>query len=397
MSTPSSWVIEPRDTLVVRDARSIKGTNRMRSLPFPLPPTVAGCVRTRIGPLAGDWPALLHDVELAGPWLVDLQTNTPLMPAPRDCYWTGAPGDDSAWHRHQLAPARTLPTGFATNLPEDVMLVEPTSRPAELSKAKNGPRFWRWDETLAWLTNPASGPALIKDGKVVLPGPKKALVAEERTHVGIEPEKHTARESALFSTEGLRFHSRIDPNEHTLDVNQFGIGFTVGGPRAAALQPGLVRLGGEGRISRLTAAPGVVPTPNDALKKALEKHSGRVRVLLLTPGLFTEGWRPSDDTLRRLFGEGARLVAACVDRPLTVSGWEILINPQRRKGEEKEMGPKASRRAVPAGSVYWVETTLKGQDLIQNAWMESLCDRDPHIDGEQAVRDGFGRMLLGVG
>lgn len=390
MSTAlTPWLIEPRDTLVVRDARSLAGTNRMKSLGFPLPPSVAGCIRTRLGSATQDWEGTL-EVELAGPWLVDRHSGLPLIAAPRDCYWTGAGRQD--WDRHRLAPT-PMPAGFDSNLPNEVTLVNepaPGSASASQAKPKSGPDFWWWKDALGWLTAPQSGDA----GR--LPGPMKALINEDRMHVGIDPQTHAAREGALYSTVGLRFDGA--KHEGSEDKARFALGFAVGSGGPGPLTPGLVRLGGEGRISRL--APGTatqMPVPDDALQQALAQHTGTIRVLLLTPGLFAQGWRPSEDTLRRIFGPDARLVAACVDLPLTVSGWEIRINPQRKPGQEKEMGPKASRRAVPAGSVYWVETSLKGPDLIQMAWMQSLCDPDPRIEGEQAIRDGFGRMLLGVG
>lgn len=381
----SLWTIEPRDRLVVRDARSQAGTNRLKSLPFPLPTTVAGCVRTRIGSARQDWIDVAQQVTLVGPWLVDLgRDHQPLAPAPRDCFWVGGPGKGRTheWHQHHLVP-QSPPAGSSSNLPPGLAFVLPKQPPEEQSKGKNGPRHWQWSAMLRWLAAPSTGQV----PEASLPGPLEVLTSEERTHVSIDPDTHTAREGALYSTEGLRFGASMR--------DRYALGFRVDGNRTRELSPGMVRLGGEGRLSRLELAPeSIWPQPDPALSGALASHSGRIRIVLLTPGLFpTEGWRPSDAALQRVFGQGARLVAACVDRPLTVSGWEVLFHPDRKneRGYREEWGPKASRRAVPAGAVYWVETTLRGEELLNKAWMQSLYEED------QDHRDGFGRMLLGVG
>ncbi len=78
------------------------------------------------------------------------------------------------------------------------------------------------------------------------------------------------------------------------------------------------------------------------------------------------------------------MVAAVVGRPLAVSGWDL-------KGGK----PKPSRRAVPAGSVYflrfpegWGEGEVRA--WAERAWFQNLSD------GEQDRRDGFGLAVLGV-
>ena len=47
--TETSWLLEPRDPLVVRDGRPNSGRSESRVLGFPLPSTIAGGVRTRLG------------------------------------------------------------------------------------------------------------------------------------------------------------------------------------------------------------------------------------------------------------------------------------------------------------------------------------------------------------
>ena len=78
------------------------------------------------------------------------------------------------------------------------------------------------------------------------------------------------------------------------------------------------------------------------------------------------------------------VVAAVVGRPVAVSGWNL-----------KEGKPKPSRRAVPAGSVYFVrfpEAWGEGEvrDWAGKVWFQNLSEE------EQDRRDGFGLAALGL-
>ena len=110
----------------------------------------------------------------------------------------------------------------------------------------------------------------------------------------------------------------------------------------------------------------------------------RVRVLLLTPALFGAGWRPAADgpLLGGVDGLRARLVAAIVPRPETVSGWDL---EQRR--------PKPTRRLVPSGSVFWVD--LEGSPERRRLWLEKIWMNNVS-DEEQDRLDGYGLAAVGV-
>ena len=86
-----------------------------------------------------------------------------------------------------------------------------------------------------------------------------------------------------------------------------------------------------------------------------------------------------------LAGLRAKLVAAAVGRPVTVSGWDLIENI-----------PKPSRRLVPAGSVYFVE--LQGEpDLgAVRQWVGALWLQPWASQPEQDRRDGFGLILVGA-
>lgn len=78
-------------------------------------------------------------------------------------------------------------------------------------------------------------------------------------------------------------------------------------------------------------------------------------------------------------GLSVRLVSAVVGRWKPLSGWSY---------EKGRNGPKALRRMVPAGSVYFFEV-LKGGEGIADLWLHSVCDC------VQDGRDGFGLALWG--
>ncbi|MGB9618953.1 MAG: type III-B CRISPR module-associated Cmr3 family protein, partial [Armatimonadota bacterium] len=111
----------------------------------------------------------------------------------------------------------------------------------------------------------------------------------------------------------------------------------------------------------------------------------RVRMVLATPAFFTEGWKPgwlNGDLVGSPPGSSLRLklVGACVERWRPVSGWSL----------EPPRGPKAIRRMVPAGSVYFFEVVENGASGLNSLWLESVSDE------EQARNDGFGLALWGL-
>ena len=131
----TTWIVEPRDTLVVRDGRPIQeGSPPMHSLDFPWPSTIAGLVRTRIGTNEhGQFkmtPTDARKIQVHGPWLATLNEKgnitEHLLPAPQDCVWHVIERKNhvpSKWERRRLAPIAKLPDGCATDLNPAYQLV----------------------------------------------------------------------------------------------------------------------------------------------------------------------------------------------------------------------------------------------------------------------------------
>jgi CRISPR-associated protein Cmr3 len=83
------------------------------------------------------------------------------------------------------------------------------------------------------------------------------------------------------------------------------------------------------------------------------------------------------------FGIKPVLVAACVPRPETISGWDFA-----------KRQPKRTRRVVRAGSVYWLDLEGGPDDRVR--WAEEVMMSNVS-DAPQDRRDGFGLAAVGVG
>jgi CRISPR-associated protein Cmr3 len=332
----------------------------MKSLDFPWPSTIAGMVRTRVGlDEKGTFALTVEEakkVAISGPWLVKLsgaKIEGRYLPAPRDVV---AYGQSAELTLHRLKPLGR-PASVQSDLPAGLEFVGPSGAPNEKA-ARGGAAFWGWTRLEKWLSAPADS---MKVGSEELGLP--ALDHERRVHVALDPETQTAADGQLFSTDGLRF-SKVGQS--------LALEFSANDAR---LQTGLATLGGDRRVSFLRRVDRWVP----ALPAAVKAVGRRARVVLVTPALFKNGALPES------IG-GAKVVAAVVPRAEVISGFDQSLGADGRA-----RGPKPSRRAVAAGSVFWVD--LAGLDV--SAWLEKVWWKEIS-DDEQDRRDGFGLAVVGV-
>lgn len=200
---------------------------------------------------------------------------------------------------------------------------------------------------------------------------------DERVGVGLDPKMRAAAEGQLFTVQAVS-PARLDQGA------QFSVGFLATVRGAAVPTSGLLRLGGDGRAAALSPADPLFADP-DFEQIAADR---RCRILLTTPGLFPDGWLPpgaGTDGSFRLKGVTARITCAVVPRSETVSGWDLA-----------RQRPKASRRAVPPGAVYWLEdleaedpARALGELMTWGLWPEDLSSDD-------ALRraEGFNRFTF---
>lgn len=153
----------------------------------------------------------------------------------------------------------------------------------------------------------------------------------------------------------------------------------------------LVRLGGDGRGARVHLLG-----PPLQIGEAQPKD-GRLALVLLTPGLFPGGWllpgaTPHDGGYRISYnGFSARLACAAVSRAQVVSGWDLPAHK-----------PKPAQRAVPAGSVYYLDQVQGDvQGYRQHLW-DIICDELTQRGGkdtydavwQQRKAEGFNNFLV---
>lgn len=398
----SIWLIEPRDPLIVRDGRPFEPNPgaRAATLPFPLPSTIVGGLRHKAGLVSGafDRTAItrVRGLTLRGPLLAELNDDTGaitqfLFPAPADALIldpdTQPTGEPHVRVQH-LAP-RSLPGSPTTNQPDKLGLIAPQTRVPNKVSGK-APRFWHQDAFTAWLTAPAEDATspLIEVGL-------GALVNDARTHVSVLPETQTAREGALFQTQGLEFTWRnwaAQERHEQFLTRRFALAaaFEDGAHpyTPAHFTGGIAPLGGERRLMRWSTTNTTLPQPPDGLFDALIA-ARRARVILLTPAVFGltsqehpgkhAAYRPPLQWVRG--GVTATLRAAAVPRLQVVSGWDMEVGK-----------PKQTRRLAPAGAVYFIEWPA-GADVL--AWLNATWMQNVSAD-EQDRRDGFGLAAIGV-
>lgn len=393
----TTWIIEPRDPLIVRDGRPfglIPGA-RARSLGFPFPSTTTGALRTRswqdsdgVFSPADRNPAELLQVSVRGPLLVELdaagEINEWYAPAPLDALPTELDTPREGWLRRvPLAPLDVA--ADLTNLSDGLAPVGPR----EIDPRKpygRAPRYWRWSapepERLAEGERSEQGPERLPFAQWLLgakPDGAEGVAADElgvrgleqewRTHVRIERERQAAAEGMLFQTNGLEFTTKAR--------GRLALALVSDGQVAEGLGP----VGGERRLAAWRKSAKDVPACPDELIDDIVRAKA-CRLLLLTPAHFAQGYRPTT-LLQGQHGVTPGLIGAIVGRPAIVSGWDYVAN-----------GPKPARRLAPAGSVYFLKLGDATEDAIrawvQDTWLHCVSD------DAQARADGFGLAALGA-
>ncbi len=397
MMSKKMWLIEPHDSLIVRDGRpfGVGAGNRAESLQFPFPSTIVGAIRTRIGfaKLNGNRngfskelaETLQQKVSICGPLLAEIKNDDVnfLVPASSDCLIFESRNEDKLL----TVPLKPLEkeTGFFNDLNDEISSESAIeARNLHLcgletfrqeKQAKTIPYFWRWKFFEEWLTESASKERTFSEIGI------EALKKDRRLHTAIDYKTKAADEGKLFETLGLEFISK-DSNSSSRDSSyvRYAIDY---GDFDTDFNEGIAPLGGERRLAFWKKIEKPFPAcPNEIKKKILrEKHC---RLVLLTPAIFEQGFLPAD--LVSDVSENSNLTvevkAVAVNRYQVISGWDFRRNK-----------PKATRRLCPAGAVFFLK--LNGDDASVANWIEKRwfsCVSE----SEQDRKDGFGLAALGT-
>jgi CRISPR-associated protein Cmr3 len=402
--------LSPHDPLIARDGRpfGIDQGQRMRGLPWPLPSVVAGSFRTALVKadpsldFSGEMPQRLLAIDVAGVFPVH---NAELyLPAPNDALGEPAVNSKEIEVLHRLTPQ---PSDGGCDFPGDLPL-QPVMLPdvVEDFKPAGIPAWWPTAKFAEWLTSTQTefSPDWLTSQFL------NAATQELRDHVCLEPERGAAAEGRIFATAGLsarhlpRFGVKHDEGNVPFDERFANVTLS-----ARVQMPGSESnfkhvdnfntwhpLGGERRLvhwHRNGAA--TLWTCPAKVKQGLDR-AFRIRMVLATPAIFNGGWKPG-----WLNGqlEGSppgsnvklKLVGVSNSRWKAVSGWSLAkINHKGQLDPQGKPGPKAIRRLVPAGSVYFFKSSEGDAGALADRWLHSVSDDD------QEKRDGFGLAVWGT-
>lgn len=403
-----TWIIEPHDSLIVRDGRpfGLGAGLRATSLDFPFPSTTTGGVRTRAGlnnqgifdtSLIG----VVKQIGVRGPLLIELNSDGEivdwLMPAPSDALLIGDEKDKDKVQIKHLAPIDV--STDLTNL-EHGLLPVGVVEPLKGKPLSDAPRYWSWERKLKdWLLQAADGSIELKEVESELGhgGPEK----DSRVHASLNESFTTGEtgENNLFQTRGLEFRRRLK-KEKLKDTKRMALAvFVDDDTKARNIKRGIAPLGGERRLvvwrdDTKDAAKEIRQCPSEIKTEII--RSGHCRIVLLTAAFFKQGFYP-EWVLQTRMNVTPRLKAIAHNRYQVVSGWDFA-KVKTENGKQVLGEPKPTRRLMPSGAVLFLELGKNEKnvsDWIDEIWFSCVSDDAP--SGQQDFRkDGFGLAMLGT-
>lgn len=358
--------LKPLDVLFFRDGRPFTGAERSVS-GLPLPQTVAGAIRTALLRVANcDFKKLgaamkdgapfpeavknscaaehgwIGSLGVRGPWLARRGTGghdiEVFVPAPATL--RREKRDPGKLHRLSPLPKGLLP---GWDPPEDQEGLRPLwLRHLPVTERVSG--YLNSEGLEQYLRGAAIS---VKD----IVRPEDLFGLDYRTGIGIAPDRLVAEESQIFGRGFLALEEDVFLYAEAVLPNEVHDGGLFDEIRA-------IPLGGEGRHATLHRVPPFAwPNVN-------AQAGSKPFILLTTPCAFEAAWKP-----RALNGH---IVSAAVPGSLAFSGWDMARG-----------GPKPTRFAAPAGSVYYL-------DSMPDCWAGTLAESD------EDSRQGWGCCLKGV-
>ncbi len=210
---------------------------------------------------------------------------------------------------------------------------------------------------------------------------------DPRVGVGLDPAKRSAAEGKLFTVQAVAMRKRDHAEMGNAKERAYDVGFLAEVEGATMPDDLMLRFGGDGRAARASV---VSPLPGEPDLAERIVETGRCRLILTSPGLFTGGWLPTGVTQQgggelrcELRGVRARLVCAAVPRAEVVSGWDLA-----------KRQPKPAQRVASTGSVYWLDQIEATAEHLCELVAHGLWTDPPHESARRA--EGFNRFTLGL-
>ncbi|MFQ3568277.1 MAG: type III-B CRISPR module-associated protein Cmr3 [Aggregatilineales bacterium] len=350
------WVfIEPLDVWMFRDSKPFTAQENFyaRSLFPPQPGTMQGVIRSHHYALTGQIIGSSTDMgglRLTGPFVAqrDQSGKTKLyVRAPLDLLAKAGEHGESVTGR-RLLPAKQM--RFKTDLDDQWRPLIPAEREKSAAAEKaDEAEYWMDEAALAtYLSDPRAPVELVKASQL--------YDREERVGLALDVERRANQSGHFYRASFIRPCS---------DVGLL-VGIDYGQP--IFLGSGALNIGGESRSGLYQVLDGYeFPQPRVS--------SGRLKIVLLTPAYFSDGWQPASRDWSPWVGSKAKLISAAVGKPQAFSGWDLQRNQ-----------PKPLRHFVPAGSVY----------LFEDAAAPSIPFTETPAGEADFGAMGFGAVLVGA-
>lgn len=319
------WIfIEPVDVWMFRDSKPFTAQENFyaRSLFPPQPGTMQGVIRSHHYALTGDIIGSNTDMgglRLTGPFIARRDEGEKIriyVRAPLDLLAKpGGYGKPTLGQR--LLPAKRMK--FKTDLDDHWRPLVPAEREKSPTAEKaDDAEYWMSETALAtYLSQPLAPVELVKAGQL--------YEREERVGLALDVKRRANQSGHFYRASFIRACS---------DVGLL-VGIDYSQPIFAG--SGALNIGGESRS-------GFYQVLNGYKFPGHTVSSGRLKIVLLTPAYFSDGWQPAKGDWSPWLGSKAKLVSAAVGKPQAFSGWDLQRNQ-----------PKTLRHFVPAGSVYLFE------------------------------------------
>ena len=282
------------------------------------------------------------DLQVTGPFMAsdDGRQVTPLFPLPADLLV-----------RQQAGSGNVMDTGRTASLLPAAGMSVVSNAPFEgwHPLVLNTDNADEYKNEMSWLDHDSMLDYL--NGKPV----SKVFQAsdlytiDERTGLAINEKTRTAQDGMLYSARFVRPHDTGD--------RQVGLMFAINS-NYIDTPSGYMATGGEARFAHFRNI--------DGFQLPQQQTTGRVKVVLLTPGYFSGGWQPSDGDWSPWMGPDAQLVSVALHEPTLISGWDMA---SRR--------PKPMQRFVSAGSVYYFENA----ELTERTFTEDYDEIPAAVKG----------------
>jgi CRISPR-associated protein Cmr3 len=360
-----AFELQPLDTLFFRDARPMQAGagSGGHGANWPLPTTLHEAFRTMLLRESGSLPSGKQTISAAyatrayeslrvlGPFPV--RDSMIYFPMPHDLV-------SSEDNNYAVMNPVENPRG-SFNFPV------PWLRPVAV-KARAGKSSKR-----DWISKECFIQYLSAKESLIIPEDPTLRHTENRIGIGIDPETQTAAERKLFASEHLRLAEGVGIWA-AASLNAADTAIVDTGVDIKNCLGQVLTFGGESRMCR------IFESKWDLLENIPEPQGTRIKWVLTTPSIFTEGWRPNwirsqdgavmlragnierhpdenrlawRERVRKLTAIKAKLVAVRTPEPRCFSGWDL--NAKNNSNPEVLGGPKATVFAVPEGSVYYFE------------------------------------------